>query len=391
VAIGKAAGTMAAGLRDVLGNRITKGIICGPIRPELQLGDWLTFSGGHPLPNQQSIAGAQATVQLLSSAAENALVIFLISGGGSAMFELPVSEDITLEDLREANRQLVSCGAAIAEVNAVRQAYSAVKGGKLAAIAPRCNQITLIISDTNPRDAASVASGPTLDPDSTALAAVDVVKQYGLEAKLPASIMRALAQPVTQASGSSGRLRVRHVLLNNSAALAAAALTAQQLGFVVEIATDISEQEIESGCDLLLARAHDLSRRKQETTVCLISGGEFSCPVSGNGVGGRNLETVLRCVMKLNVLKPQLQGSQWAVLSAGTDGIDGNSPVAGAVADETTIRRAVARDGSATDLLAHSDSFHFFDDHELIVTGPTGTNVRDVRVVLLGSRASRPQ
>ena len=219
--------------------------------------------------------------------------------------------------------------------------------------------------------------------DSTALAAVDVVKQYGLEAKLAASIMRALAQPVTQASGSSGRLRVRHVLLNNSAALAAAALTAQQMGFVAEIATDISEQEIEAGCDLLLSRAHDLSRRKQETTICLISGGEFSCPVRGNGVGGRNLETVLRCAMKLDNL-PREPDLHWAVLSAGIDGIDGNSSAAGAVADETTMRRAVARHVSATNLLAHSDSFHFFDDHDLIVTGPTGTNVRDVRVVLMG-------
>ena len=383
VAIGKAATTMAAGLNDVLGKCVTKGIICGPPGQEFQPAGWRIYSGGHPLPNDESIAGARAAVQLLSNAEENGLVIFLISGGGSAMFELPVSEEITLDDLREANRQLVVSGAAIAEINAVRRAYSAVKGGQLASAAPRCNQISLIISDTNPRDAGNVASGPSLEPDADAPLVTEVVSRYGLEAKLPGSIMRALGRYVPHVAGSGGRIRAHYVLLNNTAALAAAALEAQQLGFAVEIATDIIEQDIEAGCELLLERAEKLWRQNPYAAVCLLSGGEFSCAVQGEGIGGRNLETVLRCSRKI---AERDFAPHWAVLSAGTDGVDGNSPVAGAVADETTLSKAKSKRVDAADCLARSDSFSFFGEEDLVSTGPTGTNVRDVRIVLIRAR-----
>jgi hydroxypyruvate reductase len=176
------------------------------------------------------------------------------------------------------------------------------------------------------------------------------------------------------------------VLLDNHTAIETAARQAKQLGFVVEIAEDVNEQEISVGCELLVSRASALSEKKAKN-VCLISGGEFSCPVRGNGVGGRNSETVLRCAMRLSeVTKDDApEVSSWIVLSAGTDGIDGNSPAAGAVADETTVARGLSAGLVASDFLARSDSFSYFERlGNALVTGSTGTNVRDIRVVLKG-------
>ena len=160
------------------------------------------------------------------------------------------------------------------------------------------------------------------------------------------------------------------VLLDNSTALDAAHQKAQELGFTSAVAHDICEQPIQEGCDLLLRRTF------QENADCLISGGEFSCPVRGNGLGGRNLETVLRCAIGL-------ENDPAVVLSAGTDGIDGNSPAAGAIADQTTLARAKNLNLDPADFLARSDSYHFFEKlQDVIVTGPTGTNVRDLRILI---------
>ena len=391
VAIGKAASAMTAGLMEVLGDRISNGIVCGPVDGGVGQ-PWPTFAGGHPFPTEGSIAAARATVRLLTNAEENAVVIFLISGGGSAMFELPVDDSITLDDLREANRQLISCGASIAEVNAVRRAFSAVKGGKLATQEPRADQITLIISDTNAGDVTSVASGPTLEPDATAPDVREVVRRYGLADSLPPSILKTIANAEVKRSAPATGLRAHYLLLDNLTALDAAAAEARARGFAVEISADINEQEIGGGCDLLISRTDTLWNEHGGKPVCLISGGEFSCPVRGKGVGGRNLETVLRCAMKLNELPGASTTQHWAVLSAGTDGVDGNSTAAGAWADETTIARGLSKGLDAADFLERSDAYHYFEQlGDLIVTGPTGTNVRDVRLGLVGSRVSRPQ
>lgn len=364
VAIGKAAAAMAQGLEQALAEQLTAGVISAPAT--YKSNRWQSFVGGHPLPNQASLDAARAAFTLLDRANdEQALVIFLISGGGSAMLESPVSDEISLEALRRANEALVGCGARIAEVNAVRRAFSAVKGGGLASRAPRAQQLTLIVSDTNPGDEASVASGPTLSPPLDAPKAMDVVEHYNLDAVLPESILKA----VQQSKPSNHSLHGSHrVLLDNSTAVEAAREKASELGFTCVTRTDICEQPIEEGCELLLS----------EPSSCVISGGEFSCPVRGDGLGGRNLETALRCAIRLD------QSSQRAVvLSAGTDGIDGNSPAAGAIADETTIERARSLGLDAHDFLARSDSYSFFEKlGDLIVTGPTGTNVRDLRIVI---------
>ena len=208
----------------------------------------------------------------------------------------------------------------------------------------------------------------------------EVVQRYGLANSLPRSILKVIAQSQVEEGAKAAGLRAHYVLLDNRTALESAAAAAKSRGFIVVLAFDINEQEIGAGCDLLISQALALSNRNEGKPICLISGGEFSCPVNGNGVGGRNLETVLRCAMKLN----ELPGTNhWTVLSAGTDGVDGNSKAAGAVADEATIARAKRNGLDPAHLLERSDAFHFFEPlRDLIVTGPTGTNVRDLRLVL---------
>jgi hydroxypyruvate reductase len=368
IAIGKAAVSMARGLDDALGDKLSAGVIVSTSRR--QSTRWQSFTGGHPLPNKDSLAAARAAFTLLDRANdEQATVIFLISGGGSAMIEWPISDDISLADLRAANQDLVSCGARISEINSVRRAFSALKGGGLARRAPHARMFTLIVSDTNAGDEANVASGPTLNAPDHAPNALEVVEHYHLETVLPESIMKAVhrAQPPSPVTGS------HVVLLDNQSAMDAAAQKARELGFRWATLDHISEQPIQEGCDLLIASVRD-----HPQPFCAISGGEFSCPVRGDGRGGRNLETALRCAINLKD-----QNSHLVILSAGTDGIDGNSPAAGAIADETTLRRARALNLDAEQYLARSDSYTFFEQlNDLIVTGPTGTNVRDLRIVL---------
>jgi len=283
------------------------------------------------------------------------------------MIEWPVSDEISLADLQAANKALISCGASIAEVNAVRRAFSAVKGGGLTRHSPRARLFTLIVSDTNPGDEASVASGPTLTPPSDSPKAIDVVARYQLE--LPALIMRAVRQAKPSTTAANGS---HVVLLDNNTAVTAARDKAIALGFSCAVLNDVREQPIAEGCELLL------SNLLNGSTECVVSGGEFSCPVRGNGRGGRNLETALRCAIAL-----ANEHCNVVVLSAGTDGIDGNSPAAGAIADETTIQRAQNLGLDANQYLAASDSYTFFERlNDLIVTGPTGTNVRDLRILL---------
>jgi hydroxypyruvate reductase len=400
VAIGKAAPPMAYALQEILGERLTEGVISGLAeqlteRDEIVNGNavsrfhfdnrWRVFSGGHPLPNDESLAAAQAAFELLRRAQRGrGLVIFLISGGGSAMIEWPRDNRTTLEELRTANRVLVSCGAGITEINAVRRAISLVKGGGLAARAPDCDQVSLIISDTG--RASDVASGPTFEPETDFMDAPSVIERYLLAERLPASILRAVKQNARQTHHPSNALRKHYVLLDNDCALKAAAEAARRRGLVVEIDRDIIEQQIEEGCSKLLSKLFALraSQNDKSPTICLISGGEFACPVRGQGRGGRNSESALRWAIELASLNGSAQNRFHVVaLSAGTDGVDGNSPAAGAIADEATLERARLIGLDATEFLQESNAYAFFNAlGDTVVTASTGTNVRDVRIML---------
>lgn len=408
VAAGKAAAAMASALDERLGERLVRGVISAPPSDAPLPGRWSVYAGGHPLPNDSSVEAARAAFGLLRQADErSALVLFLVSGGGSAMIEWPRDPRLTLEDLREANRVLVSCGAAIDEVNAVRRALSAVKGGRLGARAPLAAQVTLVVSDVAAGREYDVASGPTLAPPGDAPAAREVIRRYALASKLPASVLQALeaegARPSRGApsgapqgaapTGAPGEdapptpLRRHYVLLDNARACAAAAESARARGFAVELAEDLSEQPVGEGAAALVSRLAGLYRRVGAGGVCLISGGEFACPVRGAGVGGRNSETALRCAFELEKMWGGVEAGPRpraaVALSAGTDGVDGNSPAAGALADHTTLRRSRERGLDAVEFLEGSDAYSFFERlGDAVITGQTGTNVRDVRILL---------
>ena len=322
IAIGKAAWSMAEGMELGLqsqlaaGRIVANGVITAPqhaIDKRTLSTRWQHFAGGHPLPDEESLDAAQAALGLLERVnATGGLLLFLISGGGSAMMEWPSDKTITLADLRVANQALITCGASIREINAVRRAFSAVKGGQLAARAPLARKITLIVCDTNPGDERDVSSGPSLTPLSDAPHPQEVIARYGLESRLPQSILEAVRAGDERPQSGENADHPFDMLLDNQTALLAAARKAEQMGFKVEVITDVCEQTITEGCDLLMARLNSLRQnsRGSHRPVCLISGGEFSCPVMGNGLGGRNSETFLRCAIEIDKRRREASGSE---------------------------------------------------------------------------------
>jgi hydroxypyruvate reductase len=390
VALGKAAAAMASALDERLGEALAGGVLSAPPSGFRLSGRWRVYAGGHPLPNGDSIEAARAAFELLRAADDaEAPVVFLVSGGGSAMLELPRDARLTLEELREANRVLVTCGAPIGEVNAVRRALSAVKGGGLASRAPRAKQVTLVVSDVAPGRAYDVASGPTLGAPPDPPDVAEIVSRYELASKLPAAVLCAVEESLTHGPARTPpeTQRTFQVLLDNASACEAAARAARERGFAVGLARDVAEQHVEEGAAELVLRLFSLYAGG--SGVCLISGGEFSCPVRGGGTGGRNSETALRVAFEFEKLsagrgaRAGLAPAHAVALCAGTDGIDGNSPAAGALADGTTVNRARALGLDAHKFLDESDAYTLFDKlGDAIVTGPTGANVRDLRILL---------
>lgn len=298
IAFGKAAVAMAGALDKILGDSLTAGVLVDPRRltfdSEIPLGKpWLCTHGGHPLPTRDSLSAAERVLELLDEAnSTHGLVIFLVSGGGSAMIEWPIHNDVTLANIRLATKALIGSGASISEINAVRRAFSLIKGGRLAAKAPNCDQITLIVSDVPPGKEWNVASGPTLTPPTDSPKARGVLERYQLGSRLPEPILRAIdSDDGRPPSDNSTNVRKHFVLLDNNTALEAAATAARKSGLLVEVARHISDERIELGVYKLLTRLAEL---KAGEDVCLVSGGEFACPVRGDGLGGRNLETALR-------------------------------------------------------------------------------------------------
>jgi len=380
VAIGKAALPMAAAAGRILGDLLTAGIIATNESPASTPTGFELFTGGHPVPNEESLAAAAAAIELLQRYDDDrTLLLFLISGGGSALFERPIAGAITLADLQEVNRVLVGCGAVIGEMNIVRRFLSAVKGGRLAEVASRARQISLLISDVNHDDLTTVSSGPSLAGTATRADFERIVGQYRLLEKFPgrvAALIRSGELPELPAASPNSR-RTSHLILDNRAALLEAkALAEKEDHCVVEIAADLVEGEIDAMVAAHLTRLAALRDAHPGRTVCLVSGGEVICPVRGDGEGGRNQEFVLRAALASHF-------DEVAILSAGTDGIDGRSPAAGAVADQTTLTRARALGLDPVDYLQRSDSYNFFTRlGDALITGPTGNNVRDLRLLL---------
>jgi glycerate-2-kinase len=385
IAIGKASVPMARAVEDALGERISDGLVATNAAPERSLRFLPVILGGHPLPNSGSLEAASKALNILrANDGADTLVLFLISGGGSALFELPIDAAISLDDLQTVNRVLVGCGAVIGEMNVVRRFLSAVKGGRLAEAAPKSRQISLYVSDVNSDDLSTVSSGPTLPSAATRSDFDRIVERYGLLDRFPRRLSALIGSgelPDLPRSKPDDIVRRSHQLLldNRKALLAAKEIAESDFGCVVEIAEDLVEGDVESVMLTSVERVVTLRHKHPGKTVCLLSGGEVICPVRGDGEGGRNQEFTLRAAFHLE----QRGLTDVVVLSAGTDGIDGNSPAAGAIADSDTLRRGAEKGVSAERSLQNSDSFNFFNSiGDAILTRPTGNNVRDLRILI---------
>ena len=381
VAIGKAAHAMLDGLRALLPPELQiEGIACAPTPPNRALPGIQYFVGGHPIPNAASWQAAEAILALLKKCDETTLVFFLLSGGGSALVELPLAPQMTLEDVQQFYRVLVTCGAPIFEMNAVRKHVSVVKGGRLALAAGRATKITLAVTDVPAGQESALASGPTL-PDPTTVNDVEhILAKFSMREKFPEALRKWIDDGKmieTPKESDPAFANAPFVLLLGMDDLFHPAHHASEAkGFFTCCDNATDDWPVVKAAEYLLAQLQSLRAANPGRRVALIADGEVSSPVTGKGVGGRNAAFVLACV-------ENIVGQRIAVLSAGTDGIDGNSPAAGAVADGETLGRAMAAALNPGDSFQRSDACTFFarlDD--AIVTGPTGNNLRDLRILL---------
>ena len=381
VAIGKAAHAMVDGLALVLAPFVRlKGVVSASTAARRPLVGMKYFVAGHPVPNAESWKAAEAILALLESCDEKTLVFFLLSGGGSALVELPLDPSQTLEDVQQMHRALVTCGAPIEAINSVRKHISAVKGGRLAAAAHNATKVTLAVSDVPVGKGSALASGPTLPDPTTVADAKRIIAAHSLHGKFPAALRRWLDEgkmPETpKADAAAFRNSHFMLLLGMDDLFHPAHHAAEAKGFIACCDNTTDDWPVEKAADHLLQQLEELQKEHKGQRVALIADGEVSSPVTGNGIGGRNSAFVLACVEKI-------AGKKIAVLSAGTDGIDGNSPAAGAVADGQTLTRARSMGLEATEAFRRSDAFAFFSKLEdAIFTGPTGNNLRDLRILI---------
>lgn len=381
VAIGKAAHAMVEGLALVLAPFVRfEGVVSAPTAPHKPVPGMKYFVAGHPVPNAESWKAAEAILALLKKCDEKTQVFFLLSGGGSALVELPLDPRQTLEDVQKVHRALVTCGAPIDAINTVRKHISAVKGGRLAAAAQNATKITLAVSDVPVGKESALASGPTVPDPTTVADTKRIVAEYSLHEKFP-PVLQAWLDKTTMPEtpkATAAVFRNSHflLLLGMDDLFHPAHHTAEANGFIACCDNTTDDWPVEKAAGYLLEQLEALQKTHTGHRVALIADGEVSSPVTGNGIGGRNSAFVLACVERI-------AGRKIAVLSAGTDGIDGNSPAAGAVADGETLARARAMGLDPADAFRRSDAFTFFSKLEdAIVTGPTGNNLRDLRILI---------
>src|SRR5437764_228933 len=377
VSIGKAAHTMVNSLEMQAGSRF-EGIVSSSVDPASQVRGFRYFRGGHPTPNKESLRAADAMLRTLSTLDLSCLGIFLLSGGGSSIAEKPIDDEISLEDLIAMYRVLVLSGAPIVEINAIRKHLSAIKGGRLAKAASPAQQVSLLVSDVPDSTPDALASGPTM-PDPTSVAdCYRLFDKYDLLQQFPSTVRELFekhALEETPKSDDPAFQRARWwTVLSNQTAVEQASLAAERSGFLVHVDSSCDDWDYREAAEYLLQKSRVL--RKQFSPVCLISGGEVTVKVTSAGVGGRNQQFALACAEKI-------AGEEITVLSAGTDGIDGNSPAAGAVVDGSTVERAQQRGLEIGKTLAGFNAYPFFQAlGDAIETGPTGNNLRDLRIVL---------
>ncbi len=384
---GKATGRMAEAIEGLLDGRIVAGAINVLRGTEgvFSLQRIAAHPAGHPIPDEGTIEGTRRILELAERAGEGDVVFALISGGGSALMELP-QRGISLEDLKRMNDVLIKSGATIQEINAVRKHVSRVKGGQLARAARPAQVVGLIVSDIVGDPVDSIASGPTA-PDPTSFEdAWEVLEKYDIVDEMPESVVEVLRRglrgelPETPKPGDEVFDGVHNVIVaSNSRAVAEAARALAQEGVsVVNLGSFIEGEARHVGRALAgILQAAKVQGVPAEPPVAIVSGGETTVRVTGSGKGGRNQELVLGAVEKLS----DLEGA--ALLSIGTDGIDGVTDAAGAIADGRTLDRALKAGMKPSTFLRDNNSYEFFRRlGDLILTGPTYTNVMDVQVAV---------
>ncbi len=391
VGFGKASYQMAVALEESIDTELISGGIVvtkyghSKKNHSSELKKIKVYEAAHPVPDEKGIMATEEIIKLLKSADKGTLVICLISGGGSALFVSP-HEGITLQEKQLITDLLLKAGADITELNSLRKHLSKVKGGRLAEIAHPAEIISLMISDVIGDKLDVIASGPTAPDSSTYQDALDVVNNYGLAEKTPTSVMELFKRgvegsvPDTPKKGNPVFENVQNLIVgSNQIAIEAARKKASELGFETQVLSTEVEGDVEGVAKWLAGKTREeLSVSQDGKKTCLISGGEPTVIVKGKGKGGRNTELALRFAMEIEGVEGV------TMLSAGTDGTDGPTDAAGAVVDGQTIGKAKALGINPQEYLDNNDSYNFFKKiNSLVITGPTGTNVMDVHIVLI--------
>jgi len=390
IAFGKAAPAMGEALAAVLDERLTAGLVVvpWPVGKEASRLEYLEAS--HPIPDSRSVEAARRALEIAGQAGEKDLVFVCISGGGSSLLALP-AEGITLDKKRRLTDDLLRSGANIQELNVVRKHLSAIKGGQLARAAFPAVVLTLVISDVVGDDLGTIASGPTYWDDSTFADARAILERYGLWDGAPAMVRARLEDgaagrvPETLKAGDPVFARASAFIIgDNMTALRAAKHEAEKRGLEPIFLASAEGGEARRAASSFTAFMKELacSASYLPRPLCLLAGGELTVTVKGRGRGGRNTEFVLASIVELE--RDEVEGLDWLILSLGTDGIDGTTDAAGAWADPRTVKTARALGLNPVEYLEDNDSYAFFKQTgNLIMTGPTGTNVMDLRVFLL--------
>jgi hydroxypyruvate reductase len=386
IGAGKASAAMAQAVEEILGERIKAGVINVKYGHALPL-DIITLNeAGHPVPDEAGLKGTQEIVQLLEKSGENDLVLCLISGGGSALLPYP-AEGITLDEKRQLTQILLDIGATIHEMNALRKHVSRVKGGRLARFAYPATLVTLILSDVIGDDLDSIASGPTVPDRSTYADCLRILQKYSVQDKVPGAVLDYIKRgskgtvAETPKVNDPAFVKTQSVIVaSNSLALQAAKHKADVLGYNSLVLSSSIEGETKDVALVHAAIAQEILKTGEPVSkpACVISGGETTVTIRGQGKGGRNQEFVLAAAIAIDGLE------NVAILSGGTDGTDGPTDAAGALADGTTVSRAASQGLDAQEYLRNNDSYSFFHSlGDLLKTGPTFTNVMDLRLVLV--------
>lgn len=380
VGMGKAGAPMAQAIEEIFGNEIDAGAVTVKYEHVAPTRKIKINQAGHPLPDENGVRATQEIVNLLRDVSKDDLVICVVSGGGSALMEWLV-EGVTLDDLRALTNELLRCGATINEINALRKHLSRVKGGQLARLAQPARVLALILSDVLGSPLDVIASGPTAPDSSTFADCLRIVDKYALRENIPPPILEHLERgtrgeiPETPKTDDALFARVTNVIVaDNQIACDAAAREAKRRGYALEI---VGTQLQDDAREVAVKLAQRGLRAQPDT--CILGGGEPTVILHGSGKGGRAQELVLAAAREI------AGDHNLVVLSAGTDGTDGPTDAAGAIADNETMARARALGLDADAFLENNDAYPFFralDD--LVLTGPTNTNVNDLMIVLRG-------